>query len=74
MLSGGLVFWEDRVALLDFNAFQWIAPLLRGRVKCPSPPSRSGFLAELLRLPDLPRLDLPEDLRYEEVAQRHGLT
>ena len=28
LLSGGLVFWEDRVApLLDFGAFQWIALL-----------------------------------------------
>jgi superfamily II DNA or RNA helicase len=69
LLSGGLVFWEDRVApLLDFNAFQWIA-LLRQQGEVPFPAKQKReFLAELLRLPDLPRLDLPEDLRYEEVA------
>ena len=75
LLSGGLVFWEDRVApLLDFNAFQWIA-LLRQQGEVPVPAKQKReFLAELLRLPDLPRLDLPEDLRYEEVAPRRGLT
>ncbi len=69
LLSGGLVFWEDRVApLLDFGAFQWIA-LLRQQGKVPVPAKqKQEFLAELLRLPDLPRLDLPEDLQYEEVA------
>ena len=69
LLSGGLVFWEDRVApLRDFNAFQWIA-LLREPGEVPVPArQKQEFLAELLRLPDLPRLDLPEDLRYEEVA------
>lgn len=69
LLSGGLVFWEDRVApLLDFGAFQWVA-LLRQQGKVPVPAKqKQEFLAELLRLPDLPRLDLPEDLRYEEVA------
>jgi superfamily II DNA or RNA helicase len=69
LLSGGLVFWEDRVApLLDFGAFQWIA-LLRQQDKVSVPvKQKQEFLAELLRLPDLPRLDLPEDLRYEEIA------
>jgi superfamily II DNA or RNA helicase len=69
LLSGGLVFWEDRVApLRDFNAFQWVALLRQqGEVRVPAR-QKQEFLAELLRLPDLPRLDLPEDLRYEEVA------
>jgi hypothetical protein len=69
LLSGGLVFWEDRVApLLDYDAFRWIA-LLRQQDEVVVPArQKEEFLAELLRLPDLPRLDLPEDLRYEEVA------
>jgi superfamily II DNA or RNA helicase len=69
LLSGGLVFWEDRVApLLDFGAFQWIALLRQqGKVSVPAK-QKQEFLAELLRLPDLPRLDLPEEMRYEEVA------
>ena len=69
LLSGGLVFREDCVGpLQDFGAFQWIA-LLReqGKVTVPAK-QKQKFLAELLRLPELPRLDLPEDLRYEEVT------
>ncbi len=69
LLSGGLVFWEDRVApLLDFGAFQWIALLRQqGRVFVPVN-QKQEFLEELLRLPDLPRLDLPQEMRYEEVT------
>jgi len=69
LLGGGFVFWEDRVApLLDFNAFQWIA-LLRQQGEVPFPAKQKReFLAVLLRLPDLPRLELPEDLRYEELT------
>jgi superfamily II DNA or RNA helicase len=69
LLSGGLVFWEDRVApLADSGAFPWIS-LLRRQREVPVPAGqKQEFLEELLRLPDLPRLDLPEDLRYEEVA------
>jgi superfamily II DNA or RNA helicase len=69
LLSGGLVFSEDRVApLLHFGAFQWIALLRQqGKVSVPAK-QKEEFLAELLRLPDLPRLDLPEEMRYEEVA------
>jgi hypothetical protein len=69
LLSGGLVFREDRVApLVDFGAFPWIALLRQqGKVSVPAK-QKQEFLAELLRLPDLPRLDLPEEMRYEEVA------
>ena len=77
LLSGGLIFWEDRVApLVDFGAFQWIAHLRQqGKVLVPAK-QQQEFLAELLRLPDLPRLDLPEEMRYEEVtpAPRPSLT
>jgi hypothetical protein len=69
LLSGGLVFWEDRVApLVDHNAFQWIVLLRQEReVRFPAK-QKQEFLAQLLRLPELPRLDLPEDLRYEEIT------
>ena len=69
LVSGGFVFWGDSVAqLYDFNAFSWIA-LLReqGKISVPAK-QKQEFLAELLRLPDLPRLDLPVDLRYEEIT------
>ncbi len=68
LLAGGLVFWEDHAtSLVDFGAFPWIA-LLRKQGKMSVPAGqKEEFLAELLRLPNLPRLELPEDLKYEEV-------
>jgi hypothetical protein len=69
LVKGGLVFWEDRVARLnDFGAFHWVA-LLRnpGPLSVPAG-QKDALLAELLRLPGLPRLDLPEELRFEEVS------
>ena len=69
LLNGGLVFWDDRVApLIDFDAFPWIS-LLRVEGKVPVPAKQNQeFLAELLRLPNLPRVELPEEMRYEEVS------
>jgi hypothetical protein len=67
LVKGGLVFWEDRVARLnDFDAFHWITLLRQqGQVAVPAK-QKDELLAELLRLPNLPRLDLPEELRFEE--------
>ena len=68
LVSGGFIFWENRVApLIDHNAFSWLA-LLRvyGDISVPAH-EKNEFLAELLNQPRLPRLELPEDLRYEEV-------
>lgn len=69
ILRGGLVFWEDRVAPLeDANCFEWIEMLLRQK-KVPVPlGQKEHFLKQLLQLRNLPRLDLPQDMRFEEVA------
>ena len=68
LVEGGLVFWEDRVGPLnDFGAFPWIALLRREREMVVPAKQKDALLAELLRLPNLPRLDLPDELRYEEV-------
>jgi superfamily II DNA or RNA helicase len=69
LLSGGLVFWPDRVAPLRVGgAFEWVL-LLRQRGPLGV---RTGevdaFLGELLKLPRLPRLDFPEELRVQEVT------
>jgi superfamily II DNA or RNA helicase len=67
LLAGGLVFWDDRVAPLRDDGFEWIA-MLRKQGELPVPAARAGQLLEdLHRLPRLPRLDLPEDLHYEDV-------
>ncbi|HKG22005.1 MAG TPA: SNF2 helicase associated domain-containing protein, partial [Blastocatellia bacterium] len=67
MLKGGLVFARDRMARLeDFGAFDWITQLQKeGPVYVPVKEA-DQLLQELLTLPALPRLDLPEELRFEE--------
>jgi hypothetical protein len=69
LVKGGLVFWDDRVARLeDFGAFDWVNLFrTRGTLKVPAK-QKDALVAELLKLPRLPRLDLPEELRFEEVA------
>jgi superfamily II DNA or RNA helicase len=69
LVGGGLVFWDERAARLqDFGAFDWIS-LLRthGSLSVPAK-DKDELLKELLGMPNLPQLDLPPELRYEEVA------
>ncbi|HVF90166.1 MAG TPA: SNF2-related protein, partial [Blastocatellia bacterium] len=69
LLKGGLVFARDRVARLeDFGAFDWIVQLQKdGPVYVPIKEA-DQLLQEMLVLPALPRLDLPEELRFEETS------
>src|SRR5436853_4016179 len=65
----GILFTREWAALYEHHgAFNWIV-LLReqGPLRVPVAQSEE-FLAELLRQPRLPPLDLPEELRYEEVV------
>jgi superfamily II DNA or RNA helicase len=68
LVHGGLVFTANRVARLhDFGAFEWIT-LLRKNGPLAVPVAQQGeLLKELLGLPRLPRLDLPDELRFAEV-------
>lgn len=69
LLIPKLVFARGRVARLNcFDAFSWIIQLRKeGPVLAPA--EKGDLLLEkLLSLPNVPRLDLPEDLKYEEVA------
>jgi superfamily II DNA or RNA helicase len=69
LVQGGLVFTASRVARLqDFGAFEWIRLLRKQRPLTVPVEQRGELLKELLELPRLPRLDLPEELRFEEVA------
>ena len=71
LVPGGLVFYSDRVARLDDDGvFDWIT-LLRER-KTLSIPNADGdaFLAELLRCARRPQVELPDELKFEEVAPR----
>ncbi len=69
LLHAGFLFLSGRVARLDHHgAFEWI-PLLRGHGPLLAPLDQGeALVGELLRQPGLPPLDLPEELRYEEVA------
>ena len=69
LLAGGLVFAGERVARLDdAGAFPWLAHLRRhGSMRVPLAQG-GAFLDALLRLPRLPRLELPDELKYEEVT------
>ena len=67
--DAGILFTQEWAALYErHGAFAWIA-LLReqGPLRVPIAQSEE-FLAEVLRQPRLPPLDLPEELRYEEVV------
>src|SRR5262249_37381653 len=69
LLQGGLVFSsENASALDDGGAFHWISILRRtGAISVPE--NQIGeFMTEVLSKPHPPRLDLPEELRYEEVT------
>jgi superfamily II DNA or RNA helicase len=68
LLVPGAVFWPDRVARLDDQgAFPWIL-LLRQRGPLFIPlRDKEKLLNELLNLPALPRMELPEEMQFEEV-------
>jgi superfamily II DNA or RNA helicase len=71
LIVPGLVFWNGRFSRLDdAGAFPWV-PILRRVGKIEVPAARADeLLGQLLQMPCLPRLDLPEELHYtEEVAE-----
>lgn len=67
--SAGLVFYRDHVARLALGGAFGFVPLLRreGEIAIPAD-HRDRFLGALLALPQPPKLRLPEDLQYEEIA------
>lgn len=68
-VKGGLVFFHDNVAQLDDSgAWIWIPTLREGGPIRVRPRDRGRIVEELLRLPGVPPLDLPEDLRFEETV------
>ena len=69
LLQGGIFFTKTHAARYDHNqAFGWVA-LLRRQVKI-SAPLEDGdeLLKQLLTLPELPKLELPEELKFERVT------
>jgi hypothetical protein len=69
--QGGLVFTDGRVApLAEDTPFEWMSHFRKGgSIKAPEQ-DRDELLAALLTAPNLPALEVPEELRYEEVTPR----
>ncbi|OWK42980.1 SNF2-related protein [Fimbriiglobus ruber] len=67
LMVPGVVFWADRFAALDDDgAFSWV-PLLRKVGSISVPVAKADeLLGHLLQMPKLPRLDLPNELKYTE--------
>ncbi len=71
MLHGGLIFTSESVAGLDDGgAFQWVSILRRASTLAVPADQIGEFMTQVLGAPHPPRLELPEDLRYEEVTVR----
>jgi superfamily II DNA or RNA helicase len=68
LLQGGLVFTKEKAARLDAaETFRWVSALRReGSIRVPAADA-ARFVESLLAIPHLPRLDLPEQLRFDEV-------
>lgn len=67
LLEGGIVLTEDRaVPLDDGHAFNWVAGLRRSGAFSLPKEQIGDLLTDLLSERFPPRLDLPEELRYEE--------
>jgi hypothetical protein len=67
LLTKPLVFWDEKAARLqDSDAFDWITLLRREKALSVPVKQHDTLLAQLLQLPRLPRLDLPEELHFEE--------
>jgi superfamily II DNA or RNA helicase len=77
LIDAGILFTQEQAARYEHHgAFNWIT-LLRAHGPLLVPVEQAAeFLAELLRQPQLPPLDVPEELRYEEstLAPRPRLT
>jgi superfamily II DNA or RNA helicase len=69
LAQSGFVFTRERVAPLDPNVpFEWVSYLRRaGSIEVPDH-DREEFLTALLNSTRLPRLDVPEELKFEEVT------
>jgi SNF2 family DNA or RNA helicase len=67
-VAGGLVILEDRVyRLLDNGSFGWISVLRKQKNFTVPIKEGDAFIRELMAMPVLPRLSLPEELHYKEV-------
>ncbi len=68
LVPGGLVLTAERIARLrDFDAFEWVKLLSSDEPITAEKDEGHELVDRLLDMPTLPRLELPEELRLEEV-------
>ena len=68
IVPGGLVVDEHRIARMqDFGAREWVEQFGHGKSLPVPEADRQTLVDELLDMPALPRLELPEELKLEEV-------
>lgn len=68
LLPGGLVVANFTIARLeDFGAFDWIDLVTGERTLTAPPGEQQELVDQLLDMPSLPQLELPEELRLEEI-------
>jgi superfamily II DNA or RNA helicase len=69
LLESGFVVTRQQIARVDHHdSFDWVRVLCEhGSLRVPAAQS-DEFLTELLRQPRLPPLDLPPELRYEQIS------
>lgn len=69
IVPGGLVFTNDRIARVDdFGAGRWLSVLRDGGGVTAKAGEEHDLIETLLDMPALPRLDLPPELKLEEVS------
>lgn len=69
LVGGGLVFFGNKVSRFhDEGAFGWVAFLRKQRSLRVPFAQGEALVQELLEMPGLPSLSLPEELQYEEVC------
>jgi superfamily II DNA or RNA helicase len=69
LMQGGVLFCRDWAAPIEDNdAFDWIL-LLRKHGSIPVPANEAGeFVDTLLQMPEMPPIEMPDELQWEEVA------
>lgn len=68
LVAGGLVFFEERVSrLLDRGGFGWISALRKWKSLTVPFEEGDSLIRELMAMPVLPHMTLPDELQYEEV-------
>lgn len=68
IVPGGLVIWGNKISQVDdFGAFDWVRMLRSEQNISVVSAEQKELVDQLLDMPTLPQLDLPEELRLNEI-------